>query len=82
MRRDWTTNVSQIRHRTLDRGMTLCVGQNDKDAQNIQNLKYHDRNECWWKAGKGQRRAWTVGKTDRHLKTSTTARSEGMHRHL
>ena len=58
--------------------MTLCVGQNDKDAQNIQNLKRHDRNQCWWKAGKGQR-ASTVGKTDRHLKKSTTDRSEGMH---
>ncbi len=26
-------------------GMTLCVGQNDnEEAQNIQNLKWHDRN--------------------------------------
>ena len=82
MRRNWTTHVSKIRHRTLDRWMTLCVGQNDKDAQNIQNLKCHDGNECWWKTGNGQRRARTVGKTDRHLKKSTTARSEGMHWHL
>ena len=29
-------------------GMTLCVGQNDnEEGQNIQNLKCHDRNECW-----------------------------------
>ena len=27
MRRDWTTHVSGIRHRTLGRGITLCVGQ-------------------------------------------------------
>ena len=30
-RRDWTTHVCGIRHRTLDRGTTLCVGQNDKE---------------------------------------------------
>ena len=46
MRRDWITHVSEIRHRTLGRGMTLCAGQNHKEAQNIQNLKCHDRNEC------------------------------------
>ena len=34
---DWTTHVSGIHHRTLDRGMTLCVGQNHKEeVQNIQ----------------------------------------------
>ena len=31
-------NVCGIRHRTLDRTTTLCVGQNDKEAQNIQDL--------------------------------------------
>ena len=30
----------EIRHRTLDRGTTLCKGQNDKEeAQNNQDLK-------------------------------------------
>ena len=42
MRRDWTTHVSGLRHGTLDRGMTLCEGQNDK-AQHIQNFKCRDR---------------------------------------
>ncbi len=69
MSRDWTTHVSGTLHRTLDRGMTFCVGQNHKEeAQNIQNLKYHDTNECCPKACQDQRKAWTVGKTDRHLK--------------
>ena len=44
-KRDWTTHVCGIRHRALDRGTTLCVGQNDKEeAQNIQDLKCHGRN--------------------------------------
>ena len=52
-----------IRHRTLDRGTTLCNGQNDKEeAQNIQDFKCHDRNECWRKASKYQRGAWTVAR--------------------
>ncbi len=34
------------------------------------------------KACKDQRRTWTVGKTDRNLKKSTTAWSEGMQWHL
>ena len=34
--------------------MTLCVGHDNEEAQNIQNLKCHDINECWWKAGKDQ----------------------------
>ena len=78
-----TEKVSEIRHRTLGSGMTLCVGQNHKqEAQNIQTLKCLDRNECWRKACKDQRGVWTVGKTDRNLKKQTTARSEGMHWHL
>ena len=52
-----------IRHRTLDRGTTLCKGQKDKEeAQNIQDLKCHDRNECWRKASKDQRGTWTVAR--------------------
>ena len=36
-----------------DRVMTLCVGQNHREeTQNIQNLKCHDRNECWRTGGK------------------------------
>ena len=43
MRQDWAMHVNGIHHRTLDRGMTLCVGQHDKEeAQNIQNIKCHD----------------------------------------
>ena len=61
MRQEWTTYVSGIHHRKLDRGMTLCVGQNHKEeAQNIQNLKFDDRIECWRKACNDQRGAWTV----------------------
>ena len=38
--------------------MPLCVGQYHKEeAQNIQNIKCHDRNECWRKACKDQRGA-------------------------
>ena len=37
----------------IDRGVILCVGQNHKEeAQNIQNVKCHDKNECWRKACK------------------------------
>ena len=53
--------------------MTLCVGHDNEEAQNIQNLKCHDRNECWWKAGKDQIGEWTIAETGRHLKKSTTA---------
>ena len=43
--------------------MTLCKGQNEKEeAQNIQDLKCHERNECWRKASKDQRGAWTVAR--------------------
>ena len=53
MGQDWTAHVSGIHHRTLDRGMTLCVGQNHKEeAQTIHNLKCHNRNECWRKSCK------------------------------
>ena len=69
MRQDCSTHVTGIHHRRLDRGMTLCVGQNDKEeAQNIQDLTCHDINECWRKACKDQIVALTVGKTGRHLK--------------
>ena len=55
-------------------GMTLCVGQNDnEEAQNIQNIKCHDKNECWWKACKDQIKEWIVAETGRHLKKSTIA---------
>ena len=44
----------------------MCKGQNDKEeAQNIQDLLCHDRNECWRKASKAskdQRGAWTVAR--------------------
>ena len=54
--------------------MTLCVGHNDnEEAQNIQNIKFHDRNECWLKAFKDQIGEWIVAETGRHLKKSTTA---------
>ena len=41
----------------------MCMGQNDKEeAQNIQDLKCHDRNECWRNASNDQRGAWTVAR--------------------
>ena len=40
MRRDWTTHVSGICHRTLDRGMTLCMGQITKKNLKSINTSY------------------------------------------
>ena len=51
----------------------MCGTKSQEEAQHIQNLKCLDRNECWRKACKDQRGAWTVGKTDRNLKKSITA---------
>ena len=52
----------------------MCVGQNDnEEAQNIQNIKCHDRNECWFKACKDQTGECIVAETGRNLKKSTIA---------
>ena len=41
----------------------MCKGQHDKEeAQNIEDLKCHDINECWRKANKDQKGAWTVAR--------------------
>ena len=68
MRRDWTTHVSGIHLRD-----DFVCGKNDnEEAQNIQNLKCHDRSECWWKACKDQIGEWIDAETDRHLKKKST----------
>ncbi len=60
-------------------GMALCMGQNDnEEAQNIQNIKCHDRNDCWLKAYKDQIGEWIVAETGRHLKKSTIVWYGGM----